>query len=182
MNPNVTWIELMCLVWLMVLAATMFVPLRARRMALTLLQRLVQGAGLAAVIASGVYLVWPAAAPECFTSALAPLADYLAHWLGEPYRPLIWLVSATSVTLIAAPLSVAIGFARKLDTLGAMLRRAAAGTLRPSGGTGVDVGPVIGGVCAGRDEFDEAVRSMGATATERPKQARRRKLAEILDQ
>lgn len=172
----------MCLLWLLVLAATMFVPLRARRIALTLLQRLVQVAGLAAVIASGVYLVWPAAAPECFTSALAPLSDYLARWLGEPYRPFAWPVAATAVTLIAAPLSITIGFVRKLDSLGALVRRVAAGTWRPAGGNTADGGSVIRGVLAGHDEFDEAVRSMTAAATERPRQPRRRKLAEILDQ
>lgn len=182
MNPNVTWIELSCLVWLLVLAATMFVPLRARRIAWTLLQRLVQIAALAALIAAGVYLIWPAAAPECFASGLASLSDYLERWLGEPYRPLSWLVAATVVTLIAAPLSVAIGFVRRLDTLATALRRLGTGTWRVADNSVAGVVPAIGRVGAGRDEFDEALGAVATATSGRGGAPRRRKLSEILDQ
>jgi hypothetical protein len=182
MNPNVTWIELTCLVWLLVLAATMFVPLRARRIAWTLLQRLVQIAGLAALIAAGVYLIWPAAAPECFRSGLAPLSDYLERWLGEPYRPLSWLVATTAIALIAAPLSIAIGFVRRLDTLGTLLRRVAGGTWRAADNSGGGVVPAMGRVGVGRDEFDEALGAVATATSGRSGAPRRRKLSEILDQ
>jgi hypothetical protein len=144
-------------------------------------QRVVQLAALAAVIACGVFFLWPAAAPHSFTSQLVPLGDWVVETLGERYRPLAWIVAATGITLIAAPLSVALSFIRRLDTLGTFLRRMAGGTARPGGGSVLDagLGSVVG---AGRDEFDEAVRSMSAAATERSRPARRRKLGEILDQ
>ncbi len=175
MDPHVTWIELLCLCVLVVFAAAILPPLRTRRLALTVVQRLVQLAALLAVVGCGVFLVWPGAAPEFLTTLLRPVSDYLEHTLGEHFRPLAWLAAAAAVVIIASPLAIAIGFIRKLDTMGALLRRVA-GVLRNSAANTLGASP---GIWTGVDELDEAVQSMATTANERPKQARRRKLAEM---
>lgn len=187
MNPNVsvTWIELAALALLLVPLAALWAPVKVRRVALTLLQRGVQVVALAAIVACGVFLVWPAGAPDWASSTLEPLSKSLVKQWGEPYRPLAWLVAGTGVALIAAPLAILLGFVRRLDMMAVLLRRVA-GAVRSSGAQPMSQ-PVTAtaerkGLWGEPDELDEAVRTMTATVTERPRQTRRRKLAEILDQ
>jgi hypothetical protein len=170
---SVTWIELLCLVFLLVPIAALCAPLRARRWALTVLQRAVQIAALAVIIAYGVFLVAPSVAPEWASSALEPVADFFGQRLGKPYQPLVWLVVATAAGLIAAPLAILIGFVRKLDTLGALLRRIVA-SFRATGGQKPETAAAWREIFRGGDEVDDAVRTMAATTSERAKQPRRR--------
>jgi hypothetical protein len=160
-------------VFLLVPIAALCAPLRARRWALTVLQRAVQIAALAVIIAYGVFLVAPSVAPEWASSALEPVADFFGQRLGKPYQPLVWLVVATAAGLIAAPLAILIGFVRKLDTLGALLRRIVA-SFRATGGQKPETAAAWREIFRGGDEVDDAVRTMAATTSERAKQPRRR--------
>jgi hypothetical protein len=101
LDPKMTWIELICLALMLLLAVCILGPPKARRFALALLQRCVQGIGLAALLACAVFLVWPAAVPSWLNSQLSPVAEYLVRVLGESFRSVVWLVLAAAVTLIA---------------------------------------------------------------------------------
>lgn len=181
MDPRLTWIELFCLALMLLLAVCILGPPKVRRFALTLLQRCVQGIGLAALLACAVFLVWPAATPSWLNLQLSPVVEHLVRLLGESFRSVVWLVLAAAVTLIAAPLAIQLGFARKLDSLAALVRRAG-GTSRAVGRSVPHAAPSQGDVRVPRDELAEAVGGMGATASRRPKQAGRVKVADLFRQ
>jgi len=181
LDPKMTWFELICLALMLLLAVSILGPPKTRRFALALLQRCVQGIGLAALLACAVFLVWPAAVPNWLNSGLSPVAEYLVRLLGESFRSVVWLVLAAAVTLIAAPLAIQLGFARKLDSLAALVRRAG-GTSRAVGRSVPQAAPAQGDVRVARDELAEAVGGMGATASRRPKQAGRVKVADLFRQ
>lgn len=178
-----TWILLLSLAAHLLLAAALLPPVKTRRFSLTLLQRLLQIAGLAIVIACGVFIVWPDGIPNCVATAVQPLLGYLARFVGKHAPEVTWLVVSTASTLIASPLAILLGFIRKLDALAGMVRRGGGGGGGPTAGRTAPPGPTPDGDWSGsvRDPLDDAVRAMSATVLGRP-QANRRRLFEMRDE